>query len=139
MPGSGARETCVRGVQDARINWICNPTHKHREMRGVTSAGRKYRGLHGKGHLHTKCRPSRRATWKSNNAKKLRRYRCAHPSYATLLPICVPEQTGGVRTHRAPQLNSVYTASRTIVSTCMLCCNFVASAVCVRWAHQLVR
>merc|ERR1712224_201271 len=21
---------------DPRINWICNPTHKHREMRGVT-------------------------------------------------------------------------------------------------------
>jgi hypothetical protein len=68
-------------VQDARINWIVNPAHKHREMRGVTAAGRKYRGMHGKGHLHTKCRPSRRATWKHNNAKSLRRYRCAsyHP------------------------------------------------------------
>merc|ERR1712146_274362 len=21
---------------DARINWICNPTHKHRELRGLT-------------------------------------------------------------------------------------------------------
>jgi large subunit ribosomal protein L15e len=64
-------------MQDPRVNWICNPPHKHREMRGITSAGRKYRGLHGKGHLHSKCRPSRRATWKKNNAKSLRRYRCA--------------------------------------------------------------
>lgn len=28
--------------------WICQPTAKHREMRGLTSAGRKSRGL-GKG------------------------------------------------------------------------------------------
>ena len=31
---------------DPRINWLCNPTHKHREMRGLTSAGRHGRGLH---------------------------------------------------------------------------------------------
>lgn len=60
---------------DARINWICNPVHKHREMHGLTSAGRKFRGLVGKGHLHTKLRPSRRAVWKKNNRKSLRRYR----------------------------------------------------------------
>jgi len=30
--------------QDSRINWICNPVHKHRELRGLTSAGKKYRG-----------------------------------------------------------------------------------------------
>jgi hypothetical protein len=29
----------VRG--DPRINWICRPTMKHREMRGLTAAGRK--------------------------------------------------------------------------------------------------
>ncbi|CAN4099682.1 unnamed protein product [Withania somnifera] len=28
---------------DPRINWICNPVHKHRELRGLTSAGKKYR------------------------------------------------------------------------------------------------
>merc|ERR1719473_1472332 len=28
---------------DPRINWLCNPTHKHRELRGITSAGRKSR------------------------------------------------------------------------------------------------
>lgn len=61
--------------KDARLNWICNPVHKHRELRGLTSAGKKYRGLVGKGHLYTKARPSRRATWKSNNAKRMLRYR----------------------------------------------------------------
>ncbi|KAL1077737.1 hypothetical protein V6Z11_D10G115200, partial [Gossypium hirsutum] len=24
---------------DLRVNWICNPVHKHRELRGLTSAG----------------------------------------------------------------------------------------------------
>jgi len=60
---------------DARINWICNPVHKHRELRGLTSAGKKYRGLVGKGHLNHKARPSRRSTWKKNNRVSLRRYR----------------------------------------------------------------
>lgn len=60
---------------DARINWICNPVHKHRELHGLTSAGRKSRGLQGKGHSHTKARPSRRAVWKRNNVKVFRRYR----------------------------------------------------------------
>ncbi|RZC73126.1 hypothetical protein C5167_048606, partial [Papaver somniferum] len=58
---------------DPRINWICNPVHKHRELRGLTSAGKKYRGLRGSGHLNTKARPSRRATWKRNNTVSLRR------------------------------------------------------------------
>lgn len=35
---------------DAHINWICNPVHKHRELRGLTSAGTKSRGLRVKGH-----------------------------------------------------------------------------------------
>ena len=30
---------------DHRINWICNPQHKHRELRGLTSAGRRARGM----------------------------------------------------------------------------------------------
>ncbi|KAL5973596.1 60S ribosomal protein L15 [Asimina triloba] len=60
---------------DPRINWICKPVHKHRELRGLTSAGKKYRGLRGKGHLHHKARPSRRANWKRNNTLSLRRYR----------------------------------------------------------------
>ena len=60
---------------DPRINWICNAVHKHRELRGLTAAGRKHRGLQGRGHLYTKARPSRRATWKRNQRVSLRRYR----------------------------------------------------------------
>jgi len=60
---------------DPRINWICNPVHKHRELRGLTSAGKSFRGLRTKGHVATKNRPSRRAVWKKNNRLSLRRYR----------------------------------------------------------------
>ncbi|KAI7744840.1 hypothetical protein M8C21_031500 [Ambrosia artemisiifolia] len=67
--------TQLKFQRSKRINWICNPVHKHRELRGLTSAGKKYRGLRGKGHLNHKARPSRRATWKRNNTLSLRRYR----------------------------------------------------------------
>merc|ERR1719465_119834 len=30
---------------DPRINWIVNPVHKHRVLRGLTAAGRKHRGF----------------------------------------------------------------------------------------------
>merc|ERR1712204_63806 len=50
--------------RDARINWICNPVHKHRERRGLNVR------THGTG----KLRPSRRATWKRQNTLSLRRY-----------------------------------------------------------------
>merc|ERR1711959_857603 len=60
---------------DTTINWICNPTHKHREMRGLTSAGRSARGLHGKGHLYTKSRPSRRSVWRRHQLHRFTRYR----------------------------------------------------------------
>merc|ERR1711920_16746 len=60
---------------DPKMNWICNPTHKHRELRGLTSAGKKHRGLRAKGHLGHKQRPSERAVLKRNNQVKLRRYR----------------------------------------------------------------
>merc|ERR1740122_150416 len=49
---------------DPRINWICNPSHKHRELRGLTSAGRKARSLTRKGKCATKLRPSKRASYK---------------------------------------------------------------------------
>lgn len=65
--------TAIR--KDARINWIVNPVHKHRELRGLTSTGKKYRGLRHKGHASNKLRPSRRATWKRNNSLSLKRYR----------------------------------------------------------------
>ena len=52
---------------DPQINWIVNAVHKHREMRGLTSAGRKHCGLRAKGHLANKVRPSVRAVWRRNN------------------------------------------------------------------------
>merc|ERR1712166_1118068 len=35
---------------DPRINWIVAPVMKHRELRGLTSAGKHNRSLKGKGH-----------------------------------------------------------------------------------------
>lgn len=61
--------------QDARINWLCNPVHKHRELRGLTAAGKNYRGLRAKGHKASKTRPSKRASWKRRNSLSLRRFR----------------------------------------------------------------
>ncbi|EIE21574.1 ribosomal protein L15e [Coccomyxa subellipsoidea C-169] len=61
--------------EDPRVNWIVDPVHKHRELRGLTSAGKKFRGLRHKGHATNKLRPSRRATWKRNNRISLKRYR----------------------------------------------------------------
>merc|ERR1712032_1113656 len=60
---------------DPRINWICGPVHKHREQRGLTSAGRSARGLRAKGDRDNKARPSRRASYLRRNRVKLRRYR----------------------------------------------------------------
>ncbi|XP_062112359.1 large ribosomal subunit protein eL15y-like [Humulus lupulus] len=60
---------------DPRINWLCSPVHKHRELRSLTSAGKKFRGLRGKGHRNHKNRPSRRAAWKKTNTVSLLRYR----------------------------------------------------------------
>ncbi|KAG7252158.1 hypothetical protein CRUP_019583 [Coryphaenoides rupestris] len=55
--------------------WITKAVHKHREMRGLTSAGKKSRGL-GKGHrFHLTIGGSRRSCWKRRNTLQLRRYR----------------------------------------------------------------
>ena len=61
--------------RDPRINWICSTKMKHRELRGLTSIGKKSRGLRSKGHLDNKNRPSRRANWKRRNHVALHRYR----------------------------------------------------------------
>jgi len=61
--------------RDPRINWITKPVMKHRELRGLTAAGRKGRGLGVKGSGASKLRPSGRAAWKKNNTVSLRRYR----------------------------------------------------------------
>ena len=62
---------------DARMKWIADPVHKHRELRGLTSAGRKARGLRKQGShkLHAAIGGSRHAAWKKHNTLKLRRYR----------------------------------------------------------------
>lgn len=61
---------------DPRINWIVDNVHKHRELRGLTSAGKSYRGLRAKGHKrHASIGGSRRASWKRRNTLSLRRYR----------------------------------------------------------------
>merc|ERR1712039_939633 len=60
---------------DPRINWICKPVMKHREMRGLTAAGKKSRGLLKRGSKATKHRPSFRRAYKRNNLMRLRRYR----------------------------------------------------------------
>uniref|UniRef100_A0A8C6TNY5 Ribosomal protein L15 n=1 Tax=Neogobius melanostomus TaxID=47308 RepID=A0A8C6TNY5_9GOBI len=55
--------------------WITKAVHKHREMRGLTSAGKKSRGL-GKGHkFHITIGGSRRAAWRRRNTLQLHRYR----------------------------------------------------------------
>merc|ERR1712078_625060 len=58
---------------DPRINWIVSEKHNKRELRGLTSAGKKYRGLRQKGYRAHKLRPSRRADWKKRNTQKIRR------------------------------------------------------------------
>jgi large subunit ribosomal protein L15e len=52
------------------------PTHKHREMRGLTSAGRKGRGFRKRGHRANKTMGgSWRKNWKRRNTLSLKRYR----------------------------------------------------------------
>merc|ERR1711865_942928 len=60
---------------DPRINWICKPVMKHRELRGLTAAGRRARGLQAKGKRATKLRPSKRANYRRRQILQLRRWR----------------------------------------------------------------
>lgn len=46
---------------DKNLKWICQKKHRHRVLRGKTSAGQKSRGLRRKGTGAEKLRPSRRA------------------------------------------------------------------------------
>jgi large subunit ribosomal protein L15e len=48
-------------LNDPKINWICEPQHKGRTFRGLTSAGKRGRGLHKKGIGAEKLRPSLKA------------------------------------------------------------------------------
>merc|ERR1739847_115282 len=61
--------------RDADMNWIASSKHKHRELRGLTSAGKKSRGL-GHGHRFTQTMGgSRHKAWKNRNTMQLRRKR----------------------------------------------------------------
>lgn len=55
---------------DPNINWICNPQHRNRVTRGLTSAGKKARGLRRKGWGSEKTRPSIRAYWRRKSKNK---------------------------------------------------------------------
>merc|ERR1711970_1020274 len=61
--------------RDADMQWITQPTHKHRETRGLTSAGKKSRGV-GHGHRFTQTiGGSRHKAWKRRNTLQLHRKR----------------------------------------------------------------
>lgn len=51
---------------DHRIKWISNRTEQGRVFRGLTAAGRKYRGLYNKGKGSEKVRPSSRSKGNRN-------------------------------------------------------------------------
>ncbi len=55
---------------DKDINWVCDKAHRGRVFRGLTSAGKKVRGLHHKGRGAEKARPSRRAARKRKSVKE---------------------------------------------------------------------
>jgi large subunit ribosomal protein L15e len=60
---------------DPAMNWICMAKQKRRECRGLTSAGKKHRGLgHGSRFNQTKG-GSRRKRWISKNTLRLHRKR----------------------------------------------------------------
>merc|ERR1712214_113536 len=58
-----------------KVNWMCRPVMKHRELRGLTAAGKRSRGI-GKGRKFTQTKGgSRRACWLRRNSLKLHRKR----------------------------------------------------------------
>lgn len=61
--------------RDPKINWITKPVQKHRELRGLTAAGKRSRGL-GKGRRFNQTKGgSRRAAWIRKNSLQIRRKR----------------------------------------------------------------
>ena len=65
-------------LSDSKINWICNRAHKGRVHRGLTSAGKKSRGLMNKGKGAEKLRPSKR-----KHLVKHKQSRTPHPPKKT--------------------------------------------------------
>lgn len=67
--------SCKNIREDPKFNWICKPTMKHRECRGLTAASKRSRGI-GKGKGYNKTiGGSKTACWKRNNTVSLLRYR----------------------------------------------------------------
>jgi len=61
--------------RDGDMNWMCSNKHKHRELRGLTSAGKKSRGLgHGAKYSQT-IGGSRHKAWKNRNTMQIHRKR----------------------------------------------------------------
>ncbi|MEM4282703.1 MAG: 50S ribosomal protein L15e [Candidatus Woesearchaeota archaeon] len=63
-------------LSDKRLSWLANPANRGRAFRGLTSAGKVYRGLRWKGKGSEKARPSRRANasrkLKENNKQRVK-------------------------------------------------------------------
>ena len=69
---------------DPRINWLCNPVHKHRELRGLTAAGRE--GAASRGATTGRASCARRAA---------PRGRCSRSHTLSLLRYAAPLVSGG--------------------------------------------
>jgi len=54
---------------DPHYNWVMDPANRARAMRGITSAGRKSRGMRHTGKGAEKMRPSKRAVIKKRNSR----------------------------------------------------------------------
>lgn len=61
--------------EDPRNNWICKGVMKHRECRGLTSSGKKSRGLSKSSKSNGSIGGSRKAAWKRRNTVSLKTYR----------------------------------------------------------------
>jgi large subunit ribosomal protein L15e len=59
---------------DPKINWITHVQHQDRANRGLTSAGRKGRGLGGKGRGYERMRPSVHQNWKRRQGGNVKHY-----------------------------------------------------------------
>ena len=66
---------CKAIRNDPHMNWICADKQKRREARGLTTAGKKSRGLAGKGRRYNHARPGAHANLKLKNLVQLKRYR----------------------------------------------------------------
>ena len=58
--------------KDKQLSWITKSAHTKRVQRGLTSAGKKARGLRNKGQGAEKLRPSKTAVYKKKASKQRR-------------------------------------------------------------------